>query len=475
MKQLFNSKVILALVVTILIAGASGYYWYFENLGSLPKTVQYTTPKGLSFRHIAIPKANKSAVSIVWRTDFAALKPGHEKGAAIGIQLMSNGGAGELSAAEIIADFEELDAGARIWANPREIRGFIVTPADGAVRAAQITNMVLRSPKMDERWLRRFKKQHLDSGKKQEGHSTNILWNTARKFMIGDHPYERYWRYGIVKGLENLTLDEVKAWWATSFSKNQLWVTSAGNLKPEKIGMLIDTALEGLPNLSDQDAASKIPPLPTLHFENKTILIHRPEIEKSRILVIGRFPNGMSREALALLLAEGVLGRGGQSRLFKAVRTQLRAAYRFGAKSWAFSPDQKILSIGGEVEGEKLAQALKVVETTYKAFRKDGITLVEFPVAKKFAADFIKGQFNKPENVAYMLMDDNIFDRGTNGTSNLLNDLSQLDRVEINDAIRKEFPAWDTMTKIILSPDPDILDADCIISGYQEVLQCRSE
>ena len=99
------------------------------------------------------------------------------------------------------------------------------------------------------------------------------------------------------------------------------------------------------------------------------------------------------------------LGLGKQSRLFRAIRSQLRAAYGFGAGMEPLTRQHRLLKMSGEVDTARLGEALATLRDAYEAFRLDGISDEEFAVARDLYRHRILLGTKRPAGVATMLMD----------------------------------------------------------------------
>ncbi len=466
-----STKIVIFCLGIVGAAGAAGY-WVYNSTPNLSPTQVHMTPQGREFWHFPMKDVPQSAISIVWNSDFSGLPKGLERGARIGVRLMIEGGAGGMDAADIVAEFGALDAGSHIFASPEFVQGFVVTSEGSSERAAELSNMVLAEPAMEEKWFKRIRRQEMKAISESLGQSFIVAWNTARRFMLGDHAYDNYLSADNYKNLGNLTLADVKNWHQKNFTRDNLIVTSAGSMRPEKIGTLIDRALKGLPTATaPKNAISFEGP----HLEGQTILVHKPDAKKTTLLLLGAIPPAKTVDPIAYFLAQSVLGSGKQSRLFKAIRGDLRAAYQFGANLNELTKNYRLLSIKGEVDPDKLVDVLAKVKEVYREFKEEGISLIEFPIVKKLTADFIENQFKKPGNVAFMLMNARREGRSEQFLSQIFVESDKLSRSKTNKIIRENFPEFSNLLTIIVSPDRDIIAADCIIENSVDALACRKQ
>jgi zinc protease len=432
-------------------------------------TETLTTNAGQSYLYFPMPDAERTAVAITWHSDLDNLPIGSEALPRLGIALMLNGGAGGLAAEEIIADFEDLDAGSDLWVQPREITGFIVSPKIHIDKASEIANLVMTQPNFEKKWFDREKKVLIDSAAERDVRAAGLAWNLFREVTLGNHPYKRFWSLQPVDGIKSIKLDDVKTWHADAFSSNALTITVAGNAELETVNNAIDKVLTGMPD------KERVPmrEFAGADIQGQTILLHKPDVEKSVILVIGRLPPHTEEQDIPLQLGVGVLGWGKQSRLFKAVRTVLRASYGFGAGTWDMTRQHRVLHLSGEIETEKAQLVLNTVRSSYEKFRKHGVGLVEFPIAKKFYVQRVSEEMQKPSSVAYMMMDAKLNDFSAEYMPTHVSQVKAQKRSEVNQSIKQAFPEFDSMLKIIVTPDADAIAGACVITEIEQWENCE--
>lgn len=246
-------------------------------------------------------------------------------------------------------------------------------------------------------------------------------------------------------------------------------ITVAGDANPDTIAQAIDTALKGLPK---QGSRENLPPL-EMYYPAKTILIHRPEAEKSHILIVGPVPPSYAPNYEALQLATGVLGVSDQSRLFTAIRKELRAAYGFEASFDDFTRANGMLFMQGEVETAKLQQALDTVHDSYEKFRTGGVGLIEFPFAHRIFKNRVRTSMETPGTIAHLLTEANLTGRSYAEGLGYIERVEGLSRSKVNAAVVRHFPEFSGMLKIIVSPDREGIKADCVIADFSEAASCR--
>ena len=131
-----------------------------------------------------------------------------------------------------------------------------------------------------------------------------------------------------------------------------------------------------------------------------------------------------------------------------------------------------MLVMGGEVETAQIQQVVDEVERTYEKFRTVGIGPVEFPIARKFYRDRILDELQKPESVAYMLIEARLNGWERNYVTKLTERISGQGRESVNEQIATHFPAFDEMLTVVVTPEADVLAGACVVTDIDAWADC---
>ena len=429
----------------------------------------HTSPEGHEFSLVRMPDATQTFIRFVWRGGNGFVSPGKENIEELGPVMMVNGGSVGLSPDELVTQINALGGGLQIYSKPDALHGLLIGTEDNLTNTAELLNTVLAKPAFDPRWLRRFQRNYVENVTAHLKTPAGQAWRTLREITVGDHPLRQVWNATPVENLSTVTIEDIKDWHHRTVTADGVGIFVAGNADIEDVAAAIDIALRGLPKTSGRQ---DFPPL-VMHYPAKTILIHRPDIEKSYILVGGPVPKTYAPNQEAREIGVGVLGVSDQSRLFTAIRKELRATYGFKAWMEDFSRDNAMLYFHGEVDTAKLEDAYNTVRETYEEFRNDGIGLVEFPFAQRLYKNRAAGMFDHPREVANLLVEAWLSDRDLKDGLAYPDRAANLARGAVNQVIQDDFPPFSDMVKIIVSPVQDSISADCVISDFSEAAECR--
>jgi len=154
------------------------------------------------------------------------------------------------------------------------------------------------------------------------------------------------------------------------------------------------------------------------------------------------------------------------------VRSELRAAYGFGAGTWDMTRRQRVLHMSGEIETEKAQQVLDTVRSSYEKFHAKGVSFIEFPIARKFYVQQVREEMEKPSSIAYMMMDAKMNGFSEDYVPNLLGEIKAQKRTDVNSTIKQAFPEYDSMLKIIVTPDAEAIANACVITEFEQWEEC---
>lgn len=429
----------------------------------------HSTPDEHEFSFVAMPEASQTFIRFVWDGGNGFVPHGKENIEALGPVMMVNGGSVGLSPDEMVTQINALGGGLQIYSKPDALHGLLISAADKIADTAKIMNTVLAKPAFDPRWLKRFQKSYVENVSTRITTPAGQAWHTIRNIAVGDHPLRQAWNATPVENISSITIDDIKDWHHKSVTATGVGIFVAGNADVDDVAAAIDVALRGLPKESGRQDFSPL----VMHYPSKTILVHRPEIERSYILVAGPVPKTYAPNQEAREVGVGVLGVSDQSRLFTAIRKELRAAYGFKAWMEDFSRDNAMLYFHGEVDTDKLEDAYVTIHKTYEEFRNGGIGLVEFPFAQRLYKNRIAEMLDQPRGVANLMAEAWLSNRSLKDGLAYPERAANLSRGSVNKVIAQDFPPFTEMVKIIVTPDLNAISADCTIRDFSEAAKCR--
>ena len=445
------------------------------SLGETPaerlELSKHQTTAGHAFHYFRIPDAETVAITVSWPSDWiydgkAVAVP------LVGSRLMLEGGAAGRDPVTLLADFQDLNALGDIDPNLDDVRGTLVVPPQSLSEAAAIGQDVLTEPQFDDQWRKRILQDFEAELAEEQNRTATQTWDTASRYILGDGPLNDFLTMQRVSLLDGATLADLKTWHAETFKTENIKIVAAGPVEPTVIADAIDQLLDGLPAGPKDDGSATMDK--TKRFPGKTILLHKPDAEKTMIAMMGSLPPTRDPGYLADLMAVRVLGRINRSRLYDAIRTKLRASYDLGAGTYNYNRGTRLIYLYGEVDDRRLEDAYAAFRDAYEVLRTDGLRAEELETAKEVLTASFEDMQGDPEDITDLLVDFLLDENDlVNHFDELPDVVEAIELNQINMALPGRLPAFDEMVRIVTTPKRDGIDADCIISSVAEVDRCR--
>jgi zinc protease len=448
-----------ATFAVILLAGCQEE----ENAGATTET----SPGGIEYARLYIPKAEDIAIQIAWPSTWAKRDNVNQAVPYIGTDLILAGGAEGFPPGEVVETFADLNAEGIMWVTADHLHGQLITPKDNLDKAIEIAAAHLAKPTMDQGWFDRIQQGFAANMAETTSQPANRGYDSLRWAILGDTPLRRALSVDPPEMITTATRAEVLDWHQQTVVRTGAKVVIAGEISQENAGKAVDALFSGLPEGVAVAAAD-----PTADFSPRRILLHVPEAQTSTLVFIGPLPPTREGGEFEDVLLATALGGDDQSVLFDAVRTGLRASYGFGAGLDAYSRDLRVLVLSGELETAKLAEAETIVRTAYsefltapkmgdltarkEPFKANGQQTATLPGAASFSALMAILDAQDP-NLALTLP--SLLDKVTDAT--------------VAARATSAFPKAETLIVLAVSPDASALPGACVITSPAEAVNCR--
>lgn len=189
---------------------------------------------------------------------------------------------------------------------------------------------VLLQPRWDEKEFDRLKQALITRLKGREASPTAIAATTFSKLVYGPDHIFSYPTAGTLATAENLTIDDLKAFYEANFSPSIANFHVAGSVGQDEVMSLVSSLNEEWPSKDVQMASYKLP-------ENETggnlYFIDFPGSKQS-VLYIGQLAiSGMDDDYNEMTYANEKIGGGSSGQLFQTLR--IEKGYTYGAYSFA--------------------------------------------------------------------------------------------------------------------------------------------
>ncbi len=293
------------------------------------------------------------------------------------------------------------------------------------------------------------------------------MWVLARRIILGNVPVWRAIDLPDRSVIARVSAADLRAWHAKTIVGNNLTIVVTGAVSAQEAGEAVDALLAGL-----SDGPEVQPPALKSDFTPATVLLHRPEAEKTLVAFTGALPPADQGHDFEMLLGLQMFARNGDGPLFNAVRTHLRASYGFGAWYADINRGTRLLNIAGEVETTKLQDTVDLVRETYASYLTNPDLSAFEPLQDNLAAQVKENTRNLDvaANVILQLALDNL-------------DVAQATRLEagiegispemLSGTLASDFPTAQDLSVIAVSAEADALPGACVITEITQIERCK--
>ena len=429
----------------------------------------HITKAGQPFSLAFMPDAEKVTLHVIWSNDYVhtSAKP---VVSALGIELMSSGGAGPRDARQIKQDMVALGSGASLLATPDHVYGTFSSIPQTLDETVSIVRHVIASPSFDQLRFDVAKEAKQKRVETQLEQRSSILWRGARKALLGKSTLTDYWNNTpITPVISSLSLADVERWHKETFTRQNVTVTVAGSIAAHVAADAIDRLLQDLPaNRTDAPVVNLAQGL----RKGVTVLLHDEAAPTTLIAAIGMLPASREGGELVDVIAVSALGKGKDSRLLKASVGELAETDRVDASIANFSRAIRVFGINASIDNKTAADAYFLFEETYNEFLKGNLVEDEVLRAAVPFANSLQSSANNPDLLAYGLGQLLLDELPKELLRTVTQDSVALKADDINQRIVTKYPLWDDMIKVILSSDADVIEADCVVKRIEEIRDC---
>lgn len=423
-----------------------------------------TSPGGLAFRHVPMPEETHQALAFAWQDGSAVALPGKEALVALGPVLIMEGPNG-LTRSAVHEALLDLQAGINLTATTSLLRGSLSAPAEKFAEAAKILMRTLADPALPENRLAELRKARAEASWQAAENPETLAERLLMRLVLGDDPYYRILtaQPAIFARIERA---DIEAWRRNIVVRDGLLIVAAGPLDPAQAGAEIDRIFGGLPASGSRPA----PPPPTPHGSGKLVVLEKPVVQTA-IALAGPTTVAFTPDFMRANLAVTALSGGFYSRLYRAVRERLGAAYNISASLQNVDMNVRNLLIHTAVANDKAQDALAAIRAEYARLLADGVTAEEIdPVRARFATQMSE-RMRRAQELAPQLVTLALHDFPDDFLATYEARVRGQPLAAINADVRARFPP-PPLTTVVVAPSAEGYGADCVIKAADEIARC---
>jgi zinc protease len=277
--------------------------------------------------------------------------------------------------------------------------GRLMTLSEEKDEAFRLLGLALTAPRFDSDPVERIRRQIVVSLRRRAenpDHIANLAWY---EHIFGDHPYGRPLE-GDEDSVARVTAEDMRAFVAQRFTRDNLFVVVVGDIDPETLGGLLDRTFGQLPaageGLADISKAQ-------VRADGQVHVIKK-DIPQS-VVVFGH--GSIKRDHpdwYAAYVLNYVLGGGGfSSRLMIEVREKRGLAYSVG--SYLYPYERAALLVGHvATENARVSESIDLIRREIGRLRDIGPTAEELRNAKTYITGSFPLNLDSNEKIARFLL-----------------------------------------------------------------------
>lgn len=358
---------------------------------------QFTTPGGVSVWLVTEPSIPIVSVQMAWRGGSVA-DPDALEGLGQAVVYGMNEGAGDLDSLAFQTAMEELNmsfscSNGTEWTSCSATMLSENAPASMALVASALT-----APRYDEGPFQRFLREQEVSLKTRETSAGYLAWRAQSQALYPDHPFARE---VTPESLAALTPELARSHMRALMRKDGMLVTAVGNISPEALAPLIDTAVAALPETSDLPAVTPVT-LPQMAAVDPVIVpLPQPQ---SLVRFIGPAMDRANPDYFPAFVLNYTFGGGGfESRLMKTLRVDKGLTYGVSS-SIDPNPSFTVWSGGGQTKNESAGDFITGIREEMQKFIDGGVTEAELSDAKAYLIGSYPLGFDSNAKIASNIM-----------------------------------------------------------------------
>ncbi|QCI67128.1 M16 family metallopeptidase [Phreatobacter stygius] len=423
------------------------------------------TAQGIRLVHLPLAGETGQALAFFWRDRHALHSPETIGLLRLAPRLLVAGGAGPFDGGALEEEFKDLGASVALRRSTAFTLGELHGPAETIGQAARLLRLMMMEPRLPPRHLARIKREVISSARAQRETAEPLAADALVRLLAGDHPLVAASTMEPPSVVDAVSLADIEAWRKAVLARDNLVVVTAGPLDRAAVAALVDETFGGLPATAELRPALAFQPLRPL----RTIAIERAVAQT--VIVAGQATGwNATSEGPARDIAMTVLGRGGASRLWRAVRERLGASYGTEASIGPLTRGHYRLMMRSSVATGRTADALAAVRQEFERFLAEGVGPDEVePVKTRIVTEFAEAmrRSNAAANrVRGMLLDG----QGMDDLEAYADRVGRVSASDVNALIARHLSS--RLVVIVVTPSAAGLGADCVVKSLAEVSSC---
>lgn len=253
----------------------------------------------------------------------AIQEPVNKEGVAGLVSYMFNEGAGDMPTQELMRKLSRLGATFAGDTNTESLQVNFVTPSAERAAAFDLLKLAIASPRYDAEPLERAKRNSLAGINQEKMDPGSVAYRRLSALLYGDDRFT-YSTKGNPDAIPGITMDDVRAYRARMFAKDNLRIAVTGDIDAASLKVLLDDVFGSLP------AKSAMLPEPAMASAKPQVQSIALDLPQTIVVFGNTLPSLTPRQGLAASLFNQILSASFTGRLFTKVRGEQGLVYSIG-------------------------------------------------------------------------------------------------------------------------------------------------
>ena len=427
-----------------------------------------TSPLGHSFAFLPLPLAKSVSVQVVWPMPWALDDANNPAVAHLAVKMMLFGGAVDMPGTLLQTKMSAIGAEAFLVASGISLRTAIDAPAAVLDQAMTLTNGLLRAPAMPADLLPDVIEAAATSRADVYTRPTEQAFLALRMAVMKDQPnFSESMSFADTGLITSVTLTDVQRWHSETVVFKGALIAVAGPVDIAAAGRAVDLLMAGLPVRAAPTAA-----VAPMNLRPRRILLHVPTASNTILAVIAPMPPTGDAGEMDDIIGSYILGGDDQALLGKAVSAQVGTPVAFTAAIDAFSRENRILVMSGQINTDQTAGVVQAVTNAYTRMAMQPASDAEVARWTGQLDTNLTAVKNDPVNRASAMLESMQDGNTPMAILGLDAMLANVTPATVQQRFASAYPPATGLIFVAISPDATALPGACVITQPKEVFAC---
>lgn len=431
-------------------------------------TVLHISPAGHSFAFLPMPDAKTVSVQVIWPMPWALNDANNPAVSHLGVKMILFGGAVDVPEQTLQARMSDLGAEAFLLQAGVTLRTVINAPPQGLDKAVTLVNSLLRTPALPADLLEPVRQAAAESRAEVYTRPAEQAFLALRQLVMQDQPnYSESMSFADTGLITSVKLADIQRWHAETLVGQGALIAVAGPVDIAAAGAAVDLLMAGLP-----DRAAPVGTVKPMDLGPRRILLHVPTADTTLLAVIASMPPTGDAGEMNDIIGSYILGGDDQALLAKAVSARIGSTVSITTAIDAFSRENRILVMSGQISPGQTATVAETVANTYRQMAATPPQQAEVNRWTAHLATNLTAMQNDPVNRAGAMLEA----MQDGNTPMMILELDAMLAKVTPDTVQQRFadayPLADDLIFVAVSSDAAALPGACIILQPQDVFDC---